>query len=158
MGILNVRLTFDITQLHAQHSEPRKPERLHRRDESRLINSLQHSCFFWKPHSAPNSGEFLPSNAKGSREFESVSLRHRVSIYGETSLGSPKSPPQRPYLERRGRGENHFPAVIDNSRRKSLLANSERRYAPRRSGSNAPPPHRPFDQCRQQPAALLLGR
>jgi hypothetical protein len=32
-------------------------------------------------------------------------IRHRVPISGDTSLGSPKSPPQRPHLQMRGRGE-----------------------------------------------------
>jgi hypothetical protein len=73
--------------------------------------------------------EFRASNSKGSRGFESPSV-HRVPIFGDNPLGSPKSPPQRPHLQICGRGENHFSAVMGNSRRKSLLANSERPFGP----------------------------
>jgi hypothetical protein len=44
------------------------------------------------------------------REFELTALRHRVPISGDTSLESPKSPPQRLDLQIFGRGETHFPA------------------------------------------------
>ena len=74
--------------------------------------------------------DFCRSDPKGSREFESPSLRHRVPISGYTPPKSAKSPPQRPHLQRCGRRENHFPAVIDNSRPKSLLANAERPFGP----------------------------
>jgi len=89
----------------------------------------------------PKSPKF-PALSLLSREFDcrewfaaDCVIRHRVPISGDIPSESPKSPPQQPHLEMRGRGENHVPAMIDNSRRKSPLANSERPFGPDRRSS-----------------------
>src|SRR5258708_38183069 len=69
-------------------------------------------------------------DSKGSRGFESPPLRHRVPISGDTSLGSPKSPPQRPHLQICGRGEKSLSSSDGQFAPKISVGNSERPFEP----------------------------
>src|ERR1039458_5087568 len=60
-------------------SERREPERSEAEPNPRRRNSLQHGCFYSRRIVRQTRAEFRPSNPEGSRGFESVPLRTRVS-------------------------------------------------------------------------------
>ena len=134
-ALQTIWLMFDVTQFRASARRKRDPERSEERPNPWRTDSLHQDAFFTAKIVRQTRAKFRLSISKGSRGFESPSLRQRVSISGDTSLESPKSLPQRSYLifVRRRRTAtgvmHHNPEIAQPARYAKELHPSRRSFA-----------------------------